>query len=196
MEQCSLRSSSNFTDFPANRIRWMNGNKLTGVIEVDLKVKDVIPDYAKNLKAAKKNKCFPKTYCEWNDNGNNGLGACEDKNSTTSPRGQDVCKWAIADLDCPDGGCVGFVFTLPSSFQTSDPPKAPPAATPVPCFEANGKTPTPFNVAFTTHNDGVCPAAGILLALDFKQCTGTTDTACMRCDDYVTGKNCRCVPNP
>ena len=61
---------------------------------------------------------------------------------------------------------------------------------------ANGKTPTPFNVAFTTHNDGVCPAAGILLALDFKQCTGTTDTACMRCDDYVTGKNCRCVPNP
>ncbi|MEQ8347628.1 MAG: hypothetical protein RIB84_16580 [Sneathiellaceae bacterium] len=41
-----------------------------------------------------------------------------------------ICKsWAVKDLDCPEGGCLGFSFTLPAAFKADDrnhrpPPKA------------------------------------------------------------------------
>ena len=34
----------------------------------------------------------------------------------------DVCRWAVAEQDCPDGGCIGIAFTLPAGFATRPTP--------------------------------------------------------------------------
>jgi hypothetical protein len=68
-----------------------------------------LPDVATLFKTAKKNKCQPSTYCTWNAS----KEQCLDANDNDA-----VCKWAVADQDCPAGGCFGIRFTLPSGFAT------------------------------------------------------------------------------
>ena len=46
-------------------------------------------------------------------------GQCQDSGESH------VCRWATADLDCPDGGCFGIAFTLPDLFATFDSPPNP-----------------------------------------------------------------------
>lgn len=61
--------------------------------------------------------------CALDANGNKKDPLCHDQ----------VCSWAGNDADCPEGGCWGFGFRLPGSFQT-DPPGNP---RPSPqCFDA------------------------------------------------------------
>ncbi|MGH2668327.1 MAG: hypothetical protein ACRDH5_04260, partial [bacterium] len=108
----------NFREFPATQVKWYNNDKTTGIVEVTLDVKELLPGIATKFNDVRKKKCQPLTYCTPDADGR----TCRDNNSTASPKASDVCKWAIDDIDCPDGGCVGFVFTLPATFATTDTP--------------------------------------------------------------------------
>jgi hypothetical protein len=143
---------ANDSALPPGKARWFD--KKTGVVEVTLKATDVVPHWADNVKAARKKKCQPQTYCTWNDTGNNGQGSCEDRSPRDATQKDAVCRWAIADLDCPEGGCVGFAFTLPAAFKTGvtlnpDPRQA------TKCLDPNG----PFKASLESLkvDDGVCP---------------------------------------
>jgi len=78
------------------------------VVEVVLNVAD-LPNVGTLFKTAKKDKCQPSTFCTWNAT----------KEQCLDASGSDaVCKWAVADQDCPAEGCFGIRFTLPSGFAT------------------------------------------------------------------------------
>jgi hypothetical protein len=105
----------NFTELgalPAGRARWLNNDKATanGVVEVELRAMD-LPGLSSKITTAEKNKCQPSTFCHWDTSAK--VPECVDANGSA-----DVCRWAVADLDCPDGGCVGIKFTLPQGFAT------------------------------------------------------------------------------
>jgi hypothetical protein len=147
----------NFQPLPAGRARWLNGNKETakGVVEVVLKVSD-FPDVAAKYRSARQKKCQPATYCTWSA----AAETCVDATGSDA-----VCGWAIAEQDCPDGGCIGIVFTLPAGFTTlAD------SATPRPAATCLAKA-APWDVSLQaiTVSDGVCPQAADTLPLDFCQ---------------------------
>ena len=145
----------NFKPLPAGRARWLNDNKETakGVVEVLLKVSD-FPDVAAKYKSARPKKCQPATYCTWNA----ATETCEDATGRA-----EVCRWAVAEQDCPDGGCIGIVFTLPAGFTTLADP-----ATPRPAAACLPKAP-PWDVSLQaiTVSDGICPKAADTLDADF-----------------------------
>ena len=103
----------NLGALPAGHASWLNNNKATanGVVEVKLSLAD-LPNAAQLFQTAKINKCQPKSYCAWNSSS----GKCEDVGDPA--HGDAVCKWAVADQDCPAGGCFGIRFTLPEGFST------------------------------------------------------------------------------
>jgi cell migration-inducing and hyaluronan-binding protein len=144
----------NFQPLPPGRAKWLNNNKdrANGVVEVDLRVSD-FPDVAQLFKDNKPKKCQPPTYCSWNVQAQ----ACEDASGSSA-----ACGWAVADQDCPDGGCIGIVFTLPDGF-TTDP--APDPRPPAVCL----KKEAPWDVTLmpAAVPDGVCPKASDTLAPDF-----------------------------
>jgi hypothetical protein len=74
------------------------------------------------------------------------------KGNCTDSGHDNVCRWAIADLDCPDGGCFGIAFTVPDKFATDPTPDPRPAAA---CLAKQD----PWNVSLDTReaNDSVCP---------------------------------------
>lgn len=151
----------NFQPLPAGRARWLNNNQATakGIVEVVVKLSD-LPDLGAMIKTAKKNKCQPATYCTWNDTAER----CEDAKSTTTPKSDEICRWAGADLDCPDGGCYGIVFTLPAGFATDPAPDPRPAAVCLP-----KAAPWDVSLDAITVSDGVCPQATDTLPADFCQ---------------------------
>ena len=133
---------------PAGRAHWLDNDreKAHGVVEVDLMLSD-LPDVATLFTTAKKNKCQPSTYCKWND----ATDQCVDANGSDA-----VCKWAIADQDCPAGGCFGIRFTLPSGFATraANDPRPDPRPTAL-CVPKDA----PWDVSLDALkvSDGVCP---------------------------------------
>ena len=141
---------------PATRAKWLNDNKATakGVVEVALKVSD-LPKAAALFLKAKENKCQPATYCAWHT----ATNQCLDVNGSDS-----VCKWASAAQDCPDGGCFGIRFTLPSGFATraANSPDPRPA---VACLD----NAAPWNVSLDSLavSDGTCPVKADKQPLDF-----------------------------
>ena len=115
----------NAQPLPSERVKRL----AKGVVEVTLKVAD-FPDVAKKYQDARQKKCQPATYCTWNADANNKAGACEDKTPRDPAVKDAVCRWANADLHCPDGGCIGIVFTMPDGFNKPpvDPDSVRPAA--------------------------------------------------------------------
>ena len=109
---------SNFTTLPAGKAKWLNDDQSTGVVVVDFAVSD-LPGLSGLFTQAKKNKCQPATYCQASADGNscNGINGGLDA----------ACKWAIADLDCPAGGCVSLKWTMPAAFATDPSPNPRPA---------------------------------------------------------------------
>ncbi len=147
----------NFQPLPAGRARWLGNNKATakGVVEVDLRVSDY-PGVAGKFATAKQKKCQPATYCSWNDTAK----TCVDASGSDA-----VCRWAVADQDCPDGGCIGIVFTLPAGFATLANP-----ATPRPAAVCLPKAP-PWDVSLQDIkvSDGTCPKDSDVLTPEFCQ---------------------------
>jgi hypothetical protein len=144
---------------PAGRARWYTGNKATsnGVVEVDLQMSD-LPELSTKFSTAEKNKCGPATYCHWDTTGK--VPACVDQNGSA-----DVCRWAVADLDCPDGGCVGFKFTLPDGFATR--PATDPRPNPRPAAACIPSTNQLWNTPFQPRQSGVCPKPADTFPPDF-----------------------------
>ena len=92
------------------------------------------------------------------------LAGCPDK-TPPLPAGANACKWAVVEpLDCPAGGCIGFLFTMPATFATD------PATDPRPPALCVTKTDTsPFNVNLDARKvvSGVCPRDADKLLDDF-----------------------------
>ncbi len=67
--------------------------------------------------------CQPSTMCQWNTGAkqcqckNLQDGICHDPNNTPI---NDVCSWAVKDLDCPAQGCPGLRITLPRGALVAD----------------------------------------------------------------------------
>jgi len=147
---------------PAGRARWFD--EAQGVVEVTVKVAD-LPDLAKKVADAKEKKCQPATFCTWNKDKKTCNDCSYDDKGNCKDSGSDkVCRWAIADLDCPDEGCFGIAFTLPEKFATDPTPDPRPAAT---CLQRQ----PPWNVSLEAReaNDGVCPQKSDKLLDDFCQ---------------------------
>src|SRR5262249_27603775 len=97
-------------------------NASTGLLSVTLdmsKVKVGNETFADLYAAAQKNQCQPKTFCKWEAEPLAGQDKCQCAESIFSPPSPDfqknectptkgICGWAIADVDCPRGGCFGF----------------------------------------------------------------------------------------
>ena len=73
--------------------------------------------------------CQPHTYCMKTNSGANTTCGCDETRlgvlGLLSPGYKKVCKnicehWAVKDLDCPKGGCLGFQFTLSSGFEAKN----------------------------------------------------------------------------
>jgi hypothetical protein len=140
------------------RVTWYD--KAKGIVQVNLRASDV-PNFDAKIKDAKKNKCKPETFCRWNAGKETDPGTCEDVAPRDSMKKDAVCRWATVDLDCPDGGCPGFVFTLPGDFKTQDVTDSLRPA--VACL----RKAAPWDVSFENKSDLVCPKAQDLLAPDF-----------------------------
>ncbi len=92
-------------------------NPTTGMLTVtiDMSLKKFSDDYTNSIQG----RCLPLSMCKWN-----GTAApadrCTCNTDSTAYLPQDckdnptgICKWAIEDIDYPDGGAYGFSFTLP-----------------------------------------------------------------------------------
>ncbi len=84
--------------------------------------------------------CQPHTYCSKITSGNTTTCGCDKKKlgilGLLDPKYENICDnicthWAVKDLDCPEGGCLGFKFTLPGDFVAKDQFERP-APTPYP----------------------------------------------------------------
>ncbi|WP_437972150.1 G8 domain-containing protein [Sorangium sp. So ce260] len=93
----------------------------TGILEVSFD----LAAFQKDFEARRKDLCQPASFCRWSDAAGQCqcaldpedplYGECTAKNAA----GQDaVCNAALDDVTCPEGGCIGFSFTLPVSFTT------------------------------------------------------------------------------
>jgi hypothetical protein len=77
--------------------------------------------------------CQPRTFCKLDSTKKNGCGCTLNRNDPmvlANPKLWDECdnacnNWAVKDLDCPIGGCIGFGVTLPSSFEPGNGPTPP-----------------------------------------------------------------------
>lgn len=91
-----------------SRVAWVD--KAKGIVEVVLSAAD-LPDFAGKVNGAREEHCQPTSYCTWDKDAKTCKGL--------APGTDDVCKWAGFDPHCPQGGCVGFRFTMPQQFATS-----------------------------------------------------------------------------
>ena len=96
----------NDEDWPSS---WEIEPPQDGVLTVTLDMN--FDDFKKDYNKAKLNSCQPKSFCELNDK-QHCVSVAEDKELDAA------CAWAGVDVDCPEGGCYGFAFTLPNSFRT------------------------------------------------------------------------------
>jgi len=82
-------------------------------------------------------------YCVWEGPAEGGSCECADKsdNECTQELGSKkntICSWAVRAVDCPEGGCRGFAFTLPSGFDAATISKEPPTPE---CFPSGDDSP-------------------------------------------------------
>ena len=99
-------------------------------VEVDFNEipdEDINPANTKKGASVESETCKPVSYCRRNETSN----ACECNTEKLSvlgllyPDSQKVCQttcrdWAVKDLDCPKGGCLGFSFKMGANFKAQD----------------------------------------------------------------------------
>jgi cell migration-inducing and hyaluronan-binding protein len=98
------------------------------VVDVDFDFRKVKQDNKTNLNPknlASDDTCQPRSYCSKAS----GSCACEKTKlgilGLLDPNYKNVCdnvckEWAVKDIDCPKGGCLGFKFTMPENFKAQD----------------------------------------------------------------------------
>ncbi len=115
-------------------------DQTTGVLQVTMSM--ALDDFRLPWQAARVDKCQPSSFCAY-DTKANACGCAVDANGRKlDPLCQDaVCSWAGNDPECPNGGCWGFAFKLPASFNTDPSPDPRPAPA---CFPRNAAWDVPW----------------------------------------------------
>ena len=80
---------------------------------------------ATELKNEFSDSCQPTTYCAV-ATAKDGSKTCGCK-AGTNCKDNEVCSWGPKDPDCPEAGCYGFSFTMPSDWAAPPKPVDPPA---------------------------------------------------------------------
>jgi hypothetical protein len=83
----------------------------TGILEVmmDMSRSGFAQDFIDGAKEA----CKPSSVCEWKDDHCGCAATAKDIDYKCEDA---VCRWSSKAMECPSGGCIGFQFTLPSTF--------------------------------------------------------------------------------
>lgn len=82
----------------------------TGILEVTIDMSQFAQDFADGKKEA----CKPSSVCAWNGT---SCGCAQTKGKDINYACEDaVCQWSTRAMECPSNGCIGFQFTLPSTF--------------------------------------------------------------------------------
>ena len=144
-------------------------NSTTGVLTVTLDMSKVkapgldgsVQTFAQLYSTAQENQCQPQTFCKWVEKPMGGQDNCQCADSIFSPPSDKfqanecstlngICSNATKDVDCPDGGCIGFGIKLSDGFQTSD---SPPNPAPLTAFFPPVRPtdpPTPWKAPFSS----------------------------------------------
>jgi hypothetical protein len=91
-----------------------------GVLTVHVDMTPFAAELAPKPVPAYNSICQPKTFCAVN--ASKGTCGCAAKNPMSNdPASKADCDeicgtWAVKDIDCPSGGCIGFGFKLPTPF--------------------------------------------------------------------------------
>ena len=103
-------------DHPLLPAKWKaKYTKSTGILQVDID----LADFEQKFVDGGEDACRPFSYCSWDA----GTRKCNDRQVSLTPGGGQasasdaVCRWAVAGLDCPKGGCFGIGFKLPKEFE-------------------------------------------------------------------------------
>ena len=218
-----LTKTLQFNDVPWPET-WSNKEETydpsTGILKVRMKMN--FDEFRNGISEAKENSCRPSSFCEWNKSVSQCQ--CSDTLKNEDPElyeickqdnGQgehQVCRWSGIDVDCPEGGCYGFSFTLPSSpsqFQTEDCDETPGSANEcgrtisqggkrpdIECFPTNTLWKIPWIKAVNGKNgNSVAGACELSPVFDNNFCdlrTGQPDIACNLIEgtarnDYLSG---------
>jgi hypothetical protein len=152
---------NNAGDFAANNVRavgvdlattnlqfqdmnWPDGwsrsyDPTSGILSVTLDLQG----FQEGFEAVQADRCQPQSFCTWDAQTTQCQCSsqlqrdhpalyqeCTEKNR----RGEDaICSWAVRDIDCPAGGCLGFAVTLPPTFVADGIDRRPPTL----CFPQN-----------------------------------------------------------
>jgi len=131
--------------------KWYKDDPSTKILEVTI---DLTTGFKDQFDNARMDRCKPESFCTWTGTAATGSCGCSTQLQTSNPDlynectkslGDDkntVCSWAVKAVDCPEGGCYGFSFTLAQGFA----PPAEPMAPPAPCCFPNDAD---WNVNFT-----------------------------------------------
>ncbi|MEM7009390.1 MAG: calcium-binding protein, partial [Thermodesulfobacteriota bacterium] len=134
--------------------KWYKDDPSTGILEVEVDFSGFDDEFANG----RMDRCQPQSFCKWDGPAKGGTCEC----STNLPKDlydectealgvekNTMCSWAVRAVDCPQGGCRGFAFTLPSGFDASTITQAPPQPE---CFPSGSNSPwdIDWNVAGDT----------------------------------------------
>ncbi|MGB3365663.1 MAG: calcium-binding protein, partial [Thermodesulfobacteriota bacterium] len=138
--------------WPSNWTRkWYMDDPNSGILEVEVDFSEFSSEFA----TAKKDRCQPQSYCVWEGDVQTGSCECVDKSDKdcTDKLGDNnntICSWAVRAVDCPQGGCRGFAFTLPSGFDAATITQAPPTPE---CFPSGENS--PWDIAWNPVRDSL-----------------------------------------
>lgn len=111
-----------------------DGVEHTDILEVSVD----FSEFKNNFEQGKMARCQPKSFCSWSGPAVGGSCDCSSELQSSNPElyqeckkplganNNTICSWAVRAVDCPQGGCRGFAFTLPAGFDAATITKAPP----------------------------------------------------------------------
>lgn len=84
-------------------------NAASGILTVTIDMSKYAQDFADGAREA----CKPSSVCEWKGTYCGCAATVRDIGYSCEDA---VCRWSSKAMECPAGGCIGFQFTMPSTF--------------------------------------------------------------------------------
>ncbi|WP_049768132.1 G8 domain-containing protein [Methylocella silvestris] len=88
----------------------------TGILKVTLN----LSAYQSDFDGAKRGHCVPQSFCSYVGSTCVGAAAPYPPSNLTKAERDITCGYAGKDIDCPNGGCIGFSVKMPPKFVASD----------------------------------------------------------------------------
>ena len=164
--------------------KWYMDDPSTGILEVTVDFSKFDTEFANGKMA----RCQPQSFCSWTGPAMGGSCECstdlqssnpELYNECTKPLGANnntICSWAVRAVDCPQGGCRGFQFTLPSGFDAATITQAPPTPK---CFPSGDDS--PWDIDWNPAGDTLAGEGCVVKPLPGKNfCDDTSGTGTVR----------------